>query len=231
MTSTLRWHLLKHCSEEFSNNSRCIHRPLVVVMAYTASSSAQSRSGFKLSLHGFIYATRSRLKAVLHVLRSLPSTTDATDSKSLKSCSAERSRDASVALFVFSPNLTSQIAACPFLLSTSDSHKSRMYLDESILAWRQIIASAREASHKAIAMKQLLCVCWLAVSLCRQDHMRVVVSPVFFEKRQVRIVGNVEHFIWRNRLINILRFRKFNLSVECEPMLLKRMLHWYVDTL
>ena len=34
------------------------------------------------------------------VPRSLPSTTNATDSESLKSCSAERSRDASVALFV-----------------------------------------------------------------------------------------------------------------------------------
>ena len=44
--------------------------------------------------------------------------------------------------------------------------------------------------------------------------MCAVVSPEFCEKWQLKIAGNVELFIWRNRLINILSFPKFTLSVE-----------------
>ena len=44
--------------------------------------------------------------------------------------------------------------------------------------------------------------------------MRAVVSPEFCAKWQLRIVGNVELFIWRIRFINILNFSKFTLPVE-----------------
>ena len=54
--------------------------------------------------------------------RSLPSTADATGSRSAKSCSADRSRDSLTVLSDVLPKLTSTIAACPFL-SSSDSHK------------------------------------------------------------------------------------------------------------
>ena len=57
--------LLKLCFEEFSISSRRIDRPLVVEMAYTASQSGQTRSGYKLSFLGVIGATCCRLNAVL----------------------------------------------------------------------------------------------------------------------------------------------------------------------
>ena len=67
------------------------------------------------------------------VVRSLPSTADATDSQSLKS---ERFGRAIRWLLLpsFLPNVASMVAACPFL-SSSDSHKRRTHPDEAILAW------------------------------------------------------------------------------------------------
>ena len=65
---------------------------------------------------------------------SAAATTEATDSRSARSCSADRSRDSLTAFTDGLPNLTSKIAACPFLSSTSDSHTRRIYPEESILA-------------------------------------------------------------------------------------------------
>ena len=120
-----------------------------------------------------INATRCRLKTVLKCteIASLPTTTDATDSKLLKRYSAEGSRDASVALFVLLPNLTSKIAACPFLLQISDSHKSRIYPDKCKF-WRKLTD---------------YCFCSNDIRLS-YDHeatllrLFVVVSPEFCEK-------------------------------------------------
>ena len=119
-------HLLKHCFEKFSNSSRRIHCPLVVEMACTASLSRKTTSGLMHLAAG--------LKGSPAVPRSLPSTANATGSRSAKSCSADRSRDSGTALSDVLPNLTSKIAACPFL-SFSDSHQRRIYPEELILAW------------------------------------------------------------------------------------------------
>ena len=115
-------HLLKHCSEGFSNS-----------MAYTALWSRKTRSGYQLPLFGVIGAICFRPKGV--VSWSLPSTADATDSRSAKSCSADRSRDSLTAVSDVLPNLTSKIAACPFLSSTSDSHGRGKNPEDFILVW------------------------------------------------------------------------------------------------
>ena len=129
-------HLLKHCSEEFSNSSKRIRCPLVVVMAYAAPWSRKTRSGYQLPLFGVIDATCCRFKKGSSIRpRSLPSTADATDSRPTKSCSADHSRNSLTALSDVLPNLTSMIAACPFLSSTSDSPKRLLFPEELIHAW------------------------------------------------------------------------------------------------
>ena len=72
---------------------------------------------------------------LVSLTRSLPWTTNATESKSFKLFSRTLARCFSCSFCFFLPHLTSKIAACPFLLPTSDSHKGRIYPDESILAW------------------------------------------------------------------------------------------------
>ena len=69
------------------------------------------------------------------VRRSLPSTTDATDSKSLISVSAVRSRESVNDPSAFLPNFTSKIAACESSSSSSlDSHRS-----QTCVLWRQFL--------------------------------------------------------------------------------------------
>ena len=117
------------------------------------------------------------------VLRSLPSMANATDSRSLKSVSAFHSRESVFAPSPFLPNFTSKIAACDFLSSSSiDSIRRRTYTVESILAWtdRSLLLLEWHPT-KARVLKQLFCVCRLAVSFRCQKHMRVVVSPEFSE--------------------------------------------------
>ena len=70
---------------------------------------------------------------------------DATDSKVSKSCSVDRTRDSLTALSDVLPNLTSKIAACPFL-SSSVSHTRRMHLEESIVTWNDR-SLLRRTSH------------------------------------------------------------------------------------
>ena len=80
------------------------------------------------------FAVGTKLCSVM--LRSLPPMTNATDPRSVKSVAAVRSRESVIASSVFSPNFTSQIAACVFSSSSSlDSHKRRTDPLETILAW------------------------------------------------------------------------------------------------
>ena len=67
------------------------------------------------------------------------------------------------------------------LIFFSESFPDKMNITcgiSSCMDW-QVVTSVWMASHQAIVLKQLPCVCRQTVSLCRQDDMRIVVSPKF----------------------------------------------------
>ena len=132
---------------KLSNTHRWLHRPLVVEMAYT------------LSLVSWMmhFAVGTKWSSV--VLRSLPSMANATRLQVTEKRIS--SRESVIAPSAFLPNFTSKIAACEFLSSsTLDSHRSRTYPLETILAWTDRLLLLLEwHPTKASVLKQLFCVC------------------------------------------------------------------------
>ena len=113
----------------------------------------------------------------------------------------------------FLPYVTSKIAACPSSSSSSfDSHKRRTHSVESILAWtdRSLLLLGWHPI-KSESSRNCFSFCVQVVSLCRQDHMRVVVCPEFSEKRQP---GDVELFTLGNWLTHVLCLPEITLPVE-----------------
>ena len=116
-------HLLKHCFEKLSEQQQATSLPTCGGDGIHGTSSLRipdlvSNCLFLVSSTHLAVGSK---KEPSILPRSLPSTAHTTSSRSAKNCSADRSHDSLVVLFDVLPNLTSKIAACPFLSSSLNS--------------------------------------------------------------------------------------------------------------
>ena len=161
------------------------------------------------------------------VPRSLPSTANATGSKMSKSCSADRSRDSVGVLSVFLLKLTSKIAACPFL-SSSDFHRGEKILRNQFLrglTGHCFCSNDIPLSHSHQATPfHLLVSCQPLPS--RSHERSCFQNSLRSDSRGSSVTLNFSFGETGLYMFSALRNSLFRLK---EPMLLKGMLHWYVD--